>query len=158
MTIPGPALFDFRQIRYTFARKPGVILRCARVMLGASRRDVLLAMKAGGAPISMPRYKAIEGDLEGRNITAVEWWLLCRCLGLCAESFSIGYSARWHIMRIRGDIEQGEFRLPVSSILRVRLDALGAWDESRREQWMIRPGLPFRLRTESASSLLDNQK
>lgn len=152
MAIPGPALFDFRQVRYTFARKPGAILRCARVMLGASWRDVLRAMKESGAPISMSHYKAIEGDLEGRNIAAVEWWVLCKYLGLCADSFSIGYSARWHLMKIRGEVERGEYRLPMSPILRARLAAFDEWEESQRERWMVRPGLPFRLRSKSAST------
>lgn len=157
MSIPGPALFDFRQIRYTFAHKPGAILKCGRLMLGASPTDVLRAAKAEGATISRARYTIIENDLDGRNTAAVEWWVLCRCLELCADWFRDGYGARWHLTKVRGAVERGEYRLPMSSILETRLRAFDAWEESWREQWCARPGLTFKLNSERSVSVLDQQ-
>lgn len=133
---------------------PGVMLKCARVMLGISRQDVLRAAKASGLELSMARYNAIEADTDGSNIGAVEWWTLCECVGLSCDTFGLGYSARWHLMRVRRQIETGEFRLPVMPSLKVRIAALAAWEEADHERWMVRPGLRFALKSQTSSTKL----
>src|ERR1035437_6531675 len=99
----SPSLFDFRQLKYTFPRKPGAILKCARLMLGVSQIDVLRSLKIAGITISISRYKTIEGDLDGQNIGAIEWWNLCECLGISSDIYDLGYSSRFHITKVFGD-------------------------------------------------------
>ena len=149
MTILRRGLFDFRQVRYTFARKPSAILKSARIMLGASQTDVLRVLNSAESIISNERYKMIEGDLEGQSIGAVEWWLLCKCLAIPNDIYELGYSARCHITNVRGDIVRGEFRLLISPILGARLAAFKEWEELERKPRMVYPGLHVQAKSGS---------
>jgi hypothetical protein len=146
------SLFDFRQVRYTFAKKPGVILRCARKMLGLSMVDVVRAAKRAGLKMSLARYRTIESDTEGHGIGAIEWWGLCKLLGLDCDIFSLGYSARWHMMKVRMSVHNGELRVPLRPNLASRVAAFEEWDQSRHETIFGRPGLRFALRPRLVAS------
>ena len=121
-------------------------------MLGLSEAEVVRAATGAGLKLSLARYHVIENDMTGDKMGAVEWWALCKILGLDCDFFSIGYGARWHLMKIRASIRDCELQVPLRPALAGRLAAFETWDESRNQTFYGRPGLRFALRPRLGAS------
>lgn len=110
--------------RYVYARCPEGIAKTARKELGLTQRYV--AERLGISPSQISKI-----ENKKAVMSANFWFHFCRLVHLDCDSITYGYCRRWHLVRVRGAIREGDYQLPVSPKLSAAL-AINERQETRR--------------------------